>query len=304
MKKYILMGGVLLFAFAMSISMASAANINWQLVQTLNIPANTTTPTASMALLNGMQYKVSVEGTYLAGDNIQADAEYSFRTGSSTEWTDSVSTYETYGEELLDLYMDSDNDWGDYSTMHKYSKEITGAGNPLNFHIYDTYPSNNTGVLVVKIYSARYAEITAPNENSVNFGNVNLGAYLVDDDQDPVNWAVRRGTCAMATNNIIGNVDGMHDDYSWVNDSATYTQTFGATADTTSWLPGKYCFVFNPSEDGGESDIRLTREFYVITGKDDCKKDGWKTNFDSIFKNQGDCVSFVATNGKNLPANQ
>ena len=41
--------------------------------------------------------------------------------------------------------------------------------------------------------------------------------------------------------------------------------------------------------------------------KNQCKKGGWKTfinvNTDQqIFKNQGDCVSFVASQGKNLPA--
>lgn len=38
------------------------------------------------------------------------------------------------------------------------------------------------------------------------------------------------------------------------------------------------------------------------TTKDDCKNGGWK-NFNGIytFKNQGDCVSFVATGGKNAP---
>jgi hypothetical protein len=37
---------------------------------------------------------------------------------------------------------------------------------------------------------------------------------------------------------------------------------------------------------------------------DMCKKDGWKRFYDGSgrFKNQGDCVSFVATGGKNLPA--
>lgn len=37
------------------------------------------------------------------------------------------------------------------------------------------------------------------------------------------------------------------------------------------------------------------------TDKDQCKNDGWKTLFDSnnrAFKNQGDCVSYVATQGK------
>jgi hypothetical protein len=45
------------------------------------------------------------------------------------------------------------------------------------------------------------------------------------------------------------------------------------------------------------------------TDKDECKKGGWTTFIDvndnerPIFKNQGDCVSFVATKGKNPPAN-
>ena len=34
------------------------------------------------------------------------------------------------------------------------------------------------------------------------------------------------------------------------------------------------------------------------TSKDQCKKGGWQ-DFGGIFKNQGDCVSFVATAGKN-----
>jgi hypothetical protein len=36
------------------------------------------------------------------------------------------------------------------------------------------------------------------------------------------------------------------------------------------------------------------------TSKDQCKKDGWQTF--GVFKNQGDCVSWVATAGKNPPA--
>lgn len=35
------------------------------------------------------------------------------------------------------------------------------------------------------------------------------------------------------------------------------------------------------------------------SSKDDCKNDGWKSY--GVFRNQGDCVSYVATNGKNQP---
>lgn len=36
------------------------------------------------------------------------------------------------------------------------------------------------------------------------------------------------------------------------------------------------------------------------TGKDQCKNGGWKAY--TVFKNQGDCVSYVATGGRNQPA--
>jgi hypothetical protein len=34
--------------------------------------------------------------------------------------------------------------------------------------------------------------------------------------------------------------------------------------------------------------------------KDQCKKGGWQS-FGTMFKNQGRCVSFVVTGGKNTP---
>ncbi len=37
-----------------------------------------------------------------------------------------------------------------------------------------------------------------------------------------------------------------------------------------------------------------------VADADDCKKGGWQ-DF-GVFKNQGDCVSYVATGGRNLPA--
>jgi hypothetical protein len=36
------------------------------------------------------------------------------------------------------------------------------------------------------------------------------------------------------------------------------------------------------------------------TSKDQCKNAGWRTY--GVFKNQGDCLSYVATKGKNRPA--
>jgi hypothetical protein len=49
-------------------------------------------------------------------------------------------------------------------------------------------------------------------------------------------------------------------------------------------------------------DIVVTDAPPLPTSKDQCKNGGWQSY--GIFKNQGDCVSFVATGGKNPPAKQ
>jgi hypothetical protein len=63
-------------------------------------------------------------------------------------------------------------------------------------------------------------------------------------------------------------------------------------------LPG---LPFSAPETVLAGDIVVTDTSPVPTSKDQCKNGGWRT-FPG-FKNQGDCVSFVATGGKNPPAN-
>jgi hypothetical protein len=49
-----------------------------------------------------------------------------------------------------------------------------------------------------------------------------------------------------------------------------------------------------------EGDITVVDAPSLPTSKDQCKNGGWRTF--GVFKNQGDCVSFVATGGNNAPA--
>jgi len=105
----------------------------------------------------------------------------------------------------------------------------------------------------------RHAEITFPTEGQTVSGSVSFDAVLTDDDtNDSVQWAIREGTCAAGVGTVFGNVDGFNDSYTWINN------VFHAQADTSSWVPGNYCFVFNPSEDSGEANIRLTRNFVLV----------------------------------------
>jgi hypothetical protein len=49
-------------------------------------------------------------------------------------------------------------------------------------------------------------------------------------------------------------------------------------------------------------DLIVTDSPALPTSKDQCKNGGWRSY--GVFRNQGDCVSFVATKGKNPPADR
>jgi hypothetical protein len=129
---------------------------------------------------------------------------------------------------------------------------------------------------------------------------LNLTATYDDGDttnDDAVQWAVRHGTCAASTGTVAGNVDGYTDVATWDG------QNFSYNLDTSGLVVGDtYCFVFNPTDDPGQTNVRLTRTFVIDpalvspANKDECKKDGWMTFNDPAFKNQGACVSWVEHN--------
>ena len=73
-------------------------------------------------------------------------------------------------------------------------------------------------------------------------------------------------------------------------------------ANVGSGTPNATSFVDDIAFNGT---INNFEPFAVATDKDSCKNGGWANLTDSngkSFKNQGDCVSFVATGGKNLAA--
>jgi hypothetical protein len=96
-------------------------------------------------------------------------------------------------------------------------------------------------------------------DGDVVSGIIDLEAFYADEDDnnDGVQWAVRQGTCAAGTNTVLGNVDGHSDSFTWDYEN------FLASFDTTLVANGSYCFVFNPTEDGGADNQRLTRTFTV-----------------------------------------
>lgn len=106
--------------------------------------------------------------------------------------------------------------------------------------------------------------ITSPDEEEIVTGVVDLTAWYHDEspdtNDDAVQWAVRSGTCAVnAGANVAGNVGGFSDSYDWDGTD------FSAEFDSTGLAAGMYCFVFNPTDDAGQNNVRETREFYVAS---------------------------------------
>jgi hypothetical protein len=65
--------------------------------------------------------------------------------------------------------------------------------------------------------------------------------------------------------------------------------------------PGHIIFSYNDNNYGdNDGSVSVTISTGLPTSKSECMNGGW-ANFGSTFKNQGDCVSFVATGGKALP---
>ena len=71
----------------------------------------------------------------------------------------------------------------------------------------------------------------------------------------------------------------------------------------TSATPGDVLITASASGTNTQSNPTTTATKTFVeplpTAKDQCKDGGWQTF--GVFKNQGDCVSFVATGGKNPP---
>ena len=94
--------------------------------------------------------------------------------------------------------------------------------------------------------------------------------------------------------------DGSIVSYVW--DFGDGTAGTGQTTTHVYTAPGTYTVTLTVTDNGGATNsVSHTVTVTYPTSADQCKKGGWMT-YGTLFKNQGDCVSFVATNGKNPPA--
>jgi len=152
----------------------------------------------------------------------------------------------------------TDVPYGSYTAVEQPQDGWTQVETPTNPVTVDS-PSQ-TFTFVNELDGPEESVITLPENDYDSFvqGPVPLAAFYADengDGNDGVQWAVRYGSCSAST--VFGNVDGHTDSFVW--DGADFSATF----DALSAVPGDYCFVFNPTEDSGDANQRLTRWFTV-----------------------------------------
>lgn len=103
------------------------------------------------------------------------------------------------------------------------------------------------------------------------------------DSQTPTCWGCAGLSTTITDPTLDGNVPG------------SGAVTFSVAETDRIWF-SKHSNMYSLTYGGTEQPV-----FNPPTSKDQCKKGGWKTFTFPSFKNQGDCVSYVATHGKNPP---
>lgn len=241
---------------------------------------------SSSVLVSGRTYLVQATGTYafapswLPGAGI-ADAAYSLRASgynnasTAPEWIDGAVFSSPY-QNWLELWINNSAvAWGAFNPAHVYTTSVVGAGTALGFSILDDVYSDNSGSLTVTLTA-----------------------------------------CVPVATHTLVYVAGGHGS---ITGTSPQTVNHGASGTAVTAVPDTgYHFVRwsdgstqNPRTDTNvTADLSVTAQFKAndvpppppVGNKNACKKGGWammEDDQDTSFRNQGDCVSYFATGGKN-----
>ncbi|HXK40137.1 MAG TPA: hypothetical protein VJ837_04865 [Candidatus Paceibacterota bacterium] len=196
------------------------------------------TSTATLMIAADNSYSVSLNGTEVASsaDDVNFTAE--------TQDAYDISSALVDGTNTLEISVTNADNGADNPAGLLYKLSLSG------FECEDEEEEQQpTG------------EIVEPDAGDAVSGTTTLLATYDDGDDindDSVAWAVRSdGACSDPSKTVFGNVDGFSDSFGW--DGAS----FSAVIDTMTVANGEYCFVFNPADDEGQDDVRLTSLFSV-----------------------------------------
>ncbi len=233
---------------------------------------NGTTPVGCGAVINQSNITVDWE------DNSETDIDfYQYQADSSMtepyEFTTSVSDSERTGT-IRDLD----------GTYNYRVRAVDTAGNQGTW-------SDWCSVTLDRV--APDVEITQPTDNEVISGSVEVKGSVND-----LNLLRYYTVVLNSANQIVAGLGTVNTDTSF-SDSPLFTW------DTTTAPNGVYTIRLEArdkanNKDAGSVDVITATVDNPPTSKDQCKNGGWEDFNNPSFKNQGACVSFVASEGKSL----
>lgn len=182
---------------------------------------------------------------YLNGNLVATSSETGLFKDENKDTID-VSSFVTPGVNNLEI-----------KVTNKGEEDSTPSSNPAGLKYNLTVTSTEEGDSCMYAPVNPSLTITDPDTDYevLSSSHTFLAEYVdADSDSDPVQWAIRAGTCSAGSNTVAGNVDGFNNDYDWNG------ADFSATVDMSSWEDGDYCLVVNPTEDAG-TNFRETRWF-------------------------------------------
>jgi len=214
---------------------------------------------------------------------------------TTVDWTDSTGGAGGLAYEYNVDYPLVGGDRGQWTTFVTPS-QLTGSLNE-GIHYIKVRAKDNTGNYsewsnicdITADWTAPDVEITNPEDGSTVSGLVDIKGSV--EDVNPHHyWLVVQNSegTTVAGPGVVSETNSF-------NDASLMNW------DTTLVLDGEYTIKLEArdaagNKDGGSVDWHNVTVNNTPDNKDQCKKDGWMTFYNPIFKNQGDCVSFVQSN--------
>jgi hypothetical protein len=277
-------------------------------------------------------YPWTITSGNVSGNDISFTANYTATVVCSFTATGTIATDGTMGGTWTDNCDGNRN--GTWTTTSGIANAI-GVPKTYNFS-FDTYDNGMPQELWATDHFKSVVTITPTGGSCFHVVRVDGGTFDgIAGAKSPGgngSTTIGPGTTGTITGGLTMDICG-----TLINNPDTSYEDLRGYVNTTGFYAGKYFhrffsavtsetwdaweWRFNTCKNGFWLDNEATETLYGSVGpnstmgdingiyilcrpttKDQCKKDGWKVF--KVFKNQGDCVSFVATEGKNLPAGQ
>lgn len=210
---------------------------------------------------------------------------------TAVELVSDVQTEGAAGYSGVDFEVPDDTSWNELtnlSTDYNVTDDDCGAGSPRFQLNVDT---NNDGTSDGNVHvaigpSPSFTECAAGWQSTGNLiGNEDAGRYDYSQFGGSPFTTYSNAPASVTAGEVVG--------IQLVVDSGWSEQAANGT-------DGEQTVLADNVAINTETETFETEEPEMPATKDDCKKGGWQEF--GVFKNQGDCVSWVATEGRNQPA--